>query len=114
MTKIVAAWFLVLMTLPAPVRPQQAVDVASRPPRPLISLDDERLVSANIQATSLEEVLEAFTEATGVEIELSGSADESVSASIQSRPVDEALRTILGERSSIGFYETEAAPDRVR
>ena len=77
--------------------------------RPLVILEDNDSVSANIQATALQDVLQAFSDATGVEIIVSGSADETVSVQFDHLPADEALREILGERSSISFYASDAS-----
>ena len=74
---------------------------------PLVIREDNGSVSANIQAAALEDVLQAFSDATGAEIILSGSADESVSVQFDHLPADEALRAILGERSSISFYASD-------
>ncbi len=40
--------------------------------RPLIILEDDASISANIQATALEDILQAFSDATGAEIIVSG------------------------------------------
>ena len=70
----------------------------------MIAYDQEVGVSARITAASLKEVLQAFSDATGVEIVTSGSADETISLRFEGLSPDEAIRAILGDRSSIGFY----------
>ncbi len=77
--------------------------------RPLVILEDDASVSASIQATALEDILQAFSDATGAEIIVSGSADETVSVQFDHLPADEALRAILGERSSISFYASDGS-----
>ncbi len=89
-----------------PLQASRAQGVAARE-RPLIVLEDDDSLSANIQAAALEEVLQAFADATRAEIVISGSADETISVQFDHLPADEALRTILGERSSISFYSSQ-------
>ena len=85
------------------------VSAAARPV--MIQVEDDR-VSARVQEAPLQDVLQAFSDATGVEIVISGPADETISVEFEHLPADEALRTILGERSSIGFYaRDESASD---
>ncbi|MFQ5514590.1 MAG: HEAT repeat domain-containing protein [Myxococcota bacterium] len=64
-------------------------------------------VSASIRGAPLDEVLQAFSDATGVEIMLSGAAAETISVEFEPLPPDEAIRTILGARGSVGFYERD-------
>ncbi len=85
---------------------------------PRIVLDEDRRVSARVQAAPLREVLQAFSDATGVEVRTSGRADETVSVDFERLPEYEALKTILAGRSSIGFYASdesgsEGAPPRL-
>ena len=95
--------FALLVLAPHPSR-AQSPGVGGQP---LIILEDDDSISANIQATALQDVLQAFSDATGAEIIVSGSADETVSVQFDHLPADEALRTILGERSSISFYASD-------
>jgi glutaredoxin len=71
---------------------------------PLIVIEEDRRVSVRVQNASLQEVLQAFSDATGVEITTSGPVDETVSVDFARLPAYRALRTILRGRSSIGFY----------
>lgn len=71
---------------------------------PLIVIDEDRRVSVRAQTASLQAVLQAFSDATGVEITTSGPVDETVSVDFARLPAYQALRTILRGRSSIGFY----------
>ena len=77
--------------------------------RPLVVQEDDGTVSANIQAAALKDVLQAFSDATSVEIVISGPSDETISVRFDHLPADEALRSILGERSSISFYAKNEA-----
>ena len=95
--------FALLVLAPHPSR-AQSPGVGGQP---LIILEDDDSISANIQATALQDVLQAFADATGAEIIVSGSADETVSVQFDHLPADEALRAILGERSSISFYASD-------
>ena len=76
---------------------------------PLIESKDGDRVSGRIQAASLQDTLQEFSDATGVEIVISGSADETISVEFEDLRPEEALRTILGERSSISFYAAGAS-----
>ncbi len=76
---------------------------------PVIVVDEDRRVSARVRSLSLQAVLQAFSDATGVEIRVSGRADESVSVGFEGLPTYDALKTILAGRSSIGFYATDGA-----
>ena len=74
---------------------------------PLIVVDEDRRVSAHVRAAPLREVLQAFSDATGVEIVSSGRADKTISIDFQRLPVYRALKTLLGGRSCIGFYSAD-------
>ncbi len=76
---------------------------------PVIVVDEDHRVSARVRSVSLQAVLQAFSDATGVEIRVSGRADESVSVGFEGLPTYDALKTILAGRSSIGFYATDGA-----
>ncbi len=95
--------FALLVLAPHPSH-AQGPSAGERPP---VILEDDHSVSGNIQATALQDVLQAFSDATGVEIIVSGSSDETVSVQFDHLPADEALRAILGERSSISFYASD-------
>jgi glutaredoxin len=73
---------------------------------PLVVVDEDRRVSVRVGTASLRDVLQAFSDATGVEITTSGSVDETVSVDFKHLPAYQALRTILRGRSSIGFYSS--------
>jgi hypothetical protein len=78
---------------------------------PTIVLEKDGRVSASINGKPLHEVLQAFSNATGVEIIVTGPADEPITADFEPAPPDEAIRAILGQRSSICFYSKDDATD---
>ena len=81
-TRIAAATLLFLGLMQPPVLSlagEKTPPVSARARLPMIVYDQEVGVSALITAASLQEVLQAFSNATGVEIVTSGSADETIS-----------------------------------
>jgi hypothetical protein len=112
--RVAAASLLYLGLLQAPdlcAAADDTPDVSAAARPVMIKAEDDR-VSARVQEAPLQDVLQAFSDATGIEIVISGPADETISVEFEDLPADEALRTILGERSSMGFYaRDESASD---
>jgi hypothetical protein len=97
----VTALFLALLLTPA----------ARAGGEPMIVQEENGWVAGSIRATPLNEVLQAFSNATGVEIVVTGTASELITVDFDPLPPEEAIRSILGERGSIGFYENEDNAD---
>ncbi len=81
---------------------------AARGSAPIVAEPGGR-VSASLQETPLWEVLQSFSDATGIQFVVRGSADEPISLELESLPPDEAIRAILGERGFIRFYANDTA-----
>ena len=81
---------------------------AAQGPAPIVA-EPGGQVSASLQATPLREVLQSFSDATGIQFVVRGSADEPISLELESLPPDEAIRAILGERGFIRFYANDTA-----